>query len=762
MSETSPSLAGLNPAQFDAVCHSGGPLLVVAGAGSGKTRVLTHRIAHLLDEGMSPFEILAITFTNKAAKEMQERVAHLVGPTAKRMWVSTFHSACVRILRQDAHHLGFPSNFSIYDQADARRLTGYVIRDLGLDQKMVNPRRIHGIISSVKNDISSESTYRASAEELFKRAEDLFKRRVPVDYSNRRADDIYNIYKEYQTRLEVSNAMDFDDLLMRAVEVLNTEESVREYWQNRFAHVLVDEYQDTNSVQNELVLILAQHHREVTVVGDGDQSIYAFRGADLSNILEFERAFPDATTIVLDQNYRSTQTILTAANAVIANNMGRVPKDLWTDRDDGDKIVRYHATDEHDEARYVTHELTRLRRSEGLNWDQMALFYRTNSQSRVLEENLVRFGIPYQVVGGARFYDRREIKDAAAYLRAIVNPADEVSIKRVLNVPKRGVGASSVNKLNAWAKVNSRSFYEALQHYGEAGVTGPAARGIEEFLALASAIRELDAPPATIIEEALERSGYLEELREEHSIEAENRLENLSELIGMAQEYESVDEFLEQISLVTDTDAMDDNESLVTLMTLHAAKGLEFPVVFLTGMEDGLLPHIRTLGEPRELEEERRLAYVGVTRAMRKLYLTFAGCRMLNGATQYNPPSRFVEEIVNQIPRELIVDVDAEDGPRRSRSNGRSRVDGTHKRTFRRDRASRMDLSRFADRGPIPPTVFGPRLALKVGDGVRHKKWGDGVVVDMGGSREDPEATVNFAEVGQKVLLVSLAPLEKL
>nr|MCQ3815334.1 UvrD-helicase domain-containing protein [Acidimicrobiia bacterium] len=456
---------------------------------SGKTRVLTHRIAHLLDEGMSPFEILAITFTNKAAKEMQERVAHLVGPTAKRMWVSTFHSACARMLRQDAHHLGFPSNFSIYDQADARRLTGYVIRDLGLDQKKFTPRSRHRKISSLKNDNISADAYAASAEN---------------DFAKRTA----KIYSEYQTRLKACNAMDFDDLLFRAVELLNTEESVREYWQNRFAHVLVDEYQDTNSVQNELVLILAQHHRQVTVVGDGDQSIYAFRGADLSNILEFERAFPDATTVVLDQNYRSTQTILTAANAVIANNVGRVPKELWTDRDDGDKIVRYHAIDEHDEARYVTHELTRLRRSEGLSWDQMAVFYRTNSQSRVLEEHLVRLGIPYQVVGGARFYDRREIKDAVAYLRAIVNPVDEVSMRRVLNVPKRGVGASSVNKLNALANANYNSFYEACQFYVEAGVTGPAARGIEEFLALASAIRELDAPPATIIEEALERSGY--------------------------------------------------------------------------------------------------------------------------------------------------------------------------------------------------------------------------------------------------------------
>ncbi|MXW60226.1 MAG: ATP-dependent DNA helicase PcrA, partial [Acidimicrobiaceae bacterium] len=484
------------------------------------------------------------------------------------------------------------------------------------------------------------------------------------------------------------------------------------------------------------------------------------RGADLRNILEFEKAFPDATTIVLEQNYRSTQSILDAANAVIAQNMGRVPKDLWTDRGRGDKIVRYHADDEHDEARYVANELARLQANEGMRWDEMAVFYRTNSQSRVLEEQLVRVGIPYQLVGGARFYDRREIKDAVAYLRAIVNPTDEVSVKRVLNVPKRGVGDSSISKLDAWAASQGLSFSEALRDYRNAGVSGRATTGIEQFLQITADIRELDAGPATIIEEALERSGYLEELQATLGIEAEGRLENIMELLGMARDFETVDEFTEQISLVTDTDDMDDNESLVTLMTLHSAKGLEFPVVFLTGMEDGVLPHIRTLGEPRELEEERRLAYVGVTRAMQALHLTCAWSRMLNGMTQYNPPSRFFSEI----PNDLVTEIRGQ-GRRSnrfdrsypsSRRSGR-RIDEHRERIVDRvfESESSAATSPFASKGA-------ESLDLKVGDGVRHSKWGEGVIVDIGGSRDSPEATVNFANVGQKVLLLSLAPLEKL
>ena len=778
MPETSPLLEGLNPSQHDAVLHQGGPLLVVAGAGSGKTRVLTHRIAHMIDEGMSPFEILAITFTNKAAGEMKERVAGLVGPVAERMWVSTFHSACVRILRRDADRLGYPGRFSIYDQADARRLTGYVIRDLNIDPKRFTPRSVHSTISTAKNDNISASTYADGAENFF-------------------AKRVADIYLEYQRRLVAAAAMDFDDLLMRAVELFRTQPDVLQHWRDRFAHVLVDEYQDTNSVQNELVLMLAQQHRGVTVVGDGDQSIYAFRGADLRNILEFEKAFPDATTIVLEQNYRSTQSILDAANAVIAQNMGRVPKDLWTDRGQGEKIVRYHADDEHDEARYVAHELARLQAHEGMRWDEMAVFYRTNSQSRVLEEQLVRVGIPYQLVGGARFYDRREIKDAVAYLRAIVNPTDEVSVKRVLNVPKRGVGDSSIAKLDAWAGAHGESFSQALQNYRSAGVSGRATSGIGQFLKLTTEIRELDAGPATIIEEALERSGYLEELQAEYGIEAEGRLENITELLGVAREFETVDEFLEQISLVTDTDAMDDRESLVTLMTLHSAKGLEFPVVFLTGMEDGVLPHIRTLGEPRELEEERRLAYVGVTRAMQTLHLTCAWSRMLNGMTQYNPPSRFFSEI----PPDLVSEISGQrrsnrfdrSYPSGSRTFGGSRSDeqrggsrsgeqrggsrsGEQRGGSRSDRwggGSRLDehRERIVDRvlegdSPAAKSPFAPKgaesLGLKIGDGVRHSSWGEGVIVDMGGSRDSPEATVNFAGVGQKTLLLSLAPLEKL
>ncbi len=481
----SPLLDGLNPAQFDAVLHRGGPLLVVAGAGSGKTRVLTHRIAHLIEEGMSPFEILAITFTNKAAGEMKERVGGLVGPVAQKMWVSTFHSACVRILRRDVDRLGFPSRFSIYDQSDAIRLVGYVIRDLNLDPKRFPPRSVHGAISAAKNDNIDAVAYAERAEQIFERK-------------------ISDVYFEYQKRLLTSGAMDFDDLLMRTVELFRAQPDVLDHWRRRFGHVLVDEYQDTNPVQNDLVLMLSENHRQITVVGDSDQSIYRFRGADIRNILEFEDAFPDATVVVLEQNYRSTQSILDAANAVIAKNVGRKPKDLWTDQGAGEKIVRYHADDESDEAQYVANEIARLHDHEHMRFDEMAVFYRANSQSRVLEEFLLRVGIPYKVVGGTRFYDRREIKDAIAYLRAIVNPTDEVSVKRVINTPKRGVGDSSIGKLDAWASATGESFDQAVLRFDEAGVSGRAATGIEKFLTLTAEIRALDAGPATIIEEALE------------------------------------------------------------------------------------------------------------------------------------------------------------------------------------------------------------------------------------------------------------------
>ena len=733
-------LDGLNPAQYDAVVHEGGPLLVVAGAGSGKTRVLTHRIAHLIEQGLSPFEILAITFTNKAAGEMKHRVGVLIGPVAEKMWVSTFHSACVRILRRDVARLGFPARFSIYDQADAVRLTGYVIRDLNLDPKRFPPRSIHAAISTAKNENVGSEQFAAEAEHIFQRK-------------------IAEVYTEYQRRLLSAGAMDFDDLLMRTSELFRTQPDVLDHWRRRFGHVLVDEYQDTNPVQNDLVLMLSEEHRQVTVVGDSDQSVYSFRGADIRNILEFEEAFPDASVIVLEQNYRSSQSILDAANAVISKNVGRKPKDLWTDEGPGEKIVRYHADDESDEAQFVANELAKLHDHDHMRWGEMAVFYRTNSMSRVIEEFLVRVGIPYRVVGGTRFYDRREVKDAVGYLRAVINPTDEVSVKRVLNTPKRGVGDSSVGKLDAWATANGESFDQALIRFDEAGVGGRAATGIEKFLVLTTEIRKLDAGPATIIEEALERSGYLEELQIERSVESEGRLENLSELVGMAREYETVDEFLEQISLVADTDDLDDEESSVTLMTLHGAKGLEFPVVFLVGMEDGVFPHIRSLGEPAELEEERRLAYVGITRAMKKLHLTSAWSRMMHGTTQYNPPSRFLDEI----PSELIEEIGGSRMLRGRRDRGDRDTSG---RTFGGGRQSSENRDHMVEQALAatngPPQSGAEALGLRVGDDVRHSQWGEGVIIDIEGAGDKAEASVHFPSIGEKRLLLSWAPLEKI
>jgi DNA helicase-2/ATP-dependent DNA helicase PcrA len=749
-------LSGLNPVQSDAVTHADGPLLVVAGAGSGKTRVLTHRIAHLIrDQGVSPFEILAITFTNKAADEMKSRVAALVGPVAEKMWVSTFHSACVRILRRDADKLGFPRNFTIYDQADANRLTGYVIRDLGLDTKRFPSRSVHASISAAKND-------GLDAEAYAQRAGNLFERKIA------------EVFTEYQSRLLRAGSMDFDDLLGQALRLLREHPDVLQHYQRRFKHILVDEYQDTNRVQNELVLLLAADHRNVAVVGDQDQSIYAFRGADMRNIVEFEDAFPDTTVVLLEQNYRSTQTILDAANAVIANNVGRKPKELWTDHGTGDPIVRYHADDEVDEAQWITREIARLHdRDEvqgpdggDLRWGDVAVFYRTNAQSRVLEEQLMRADIPYKVVGGTRFYDRKEVKDAIAYLRAVVNPVDEVSIKRVLNEPKRGVGATSVGRLDAYATARNLSFIDALRRADDAGVGGSAIRGIQAFLTLLDDVSDLAAAgPGPLLEQLLERSGYLDQLEAERTIEAEGRLENLAELVGAASEAETVAEFLEQISLVADTDDLDDDTTSVVLMTLHSAKGLEFPVVFLIGLEDGVFPHLRSLTEPDQLEEERRLAYVGITRARRRLYLTHAWSRTLFGGTQYNPPSRFLDEI----PSDLVRDVE---GHRRASRGGRT-YGGGGWRSDRAggsgsgDRAVRVAAGRdriveraLESRRPTRSGAEG--LGLKIGDDVRHNSFGEGVIIDLSGSGDKTEALVRFRDVGEKRLLLSWAPLERI
>ncbi len=1104
----SPLIDGLNPVQAEAVIHTEGPLLVVAGAGSGKTRVLTHRIAYLIEQGVSPFEILAITFTNKAAQEMKERVGALIGPVAEKMWVSTFHAACVRILRRDGHRLGYPSSFTIYDQADAQRLTGYVIRDLNLDAKRFPPRQVHAMISAAKNDDVGPQAYAERAQVIFERK-------------------VADVYVEYQSRLRKAGAMDFDDLLRNAVELFRTHPEALDHYRRRFQHVLVDEYQDTNRVQNEFVLQLAGGHHNICVVGDSDQcllpgtlvrtpsgdrpieeiavgdevlgaaagaalvparvsavmpgryqgrvyrvragsqevvgtphhvvlaqptldpghhvvylmeradrgyrvgrttsvrqrssggpdlgprvrmnqehgdrawilgvyatledaawweswfaaqyglptacfhavgrelamreealerlfnaidtrsrakelledldlhpdfphlvpqngarrqtlnltmfsdprsgsvghhriqwssnradvadllrdagfsvragrkggfrvetlrrdyrealelaramahagglrirrraniagsvwdflplshlrpgmqvllagadgelvatrvdsveiahhdgpvhdlevtpthtyvagnvvvhnSIYRFRGADIRNILEFEEAFPDATVVVLEQNYRSTQTILDAANAVIGNNLGRKPKELWTDEGDGHAIIRYHADDEADEGQWVVHEMSKLHDSGDYRWGDIAVFYRTNAQSRVVEEHLLRSGIPYKVIGGTRFYDRREVKDALAYVKAVVNPADEVAVKRVLNQPKRGIGESTVARLDGWAAGHGFTFMEALRRAPEAGVTGRAVKGIESFLAIVDAAAEKVADgPGPLLEALLDRSGYVAELQEEHTVEAEGRLENLAELIGSAREIESVDDFLEQVGLVADADAVPDDDSQVLLMTLHSAKGLEFPAVFLVGLEDGIFPHLRSLGEPHELEEERRLAYVGLTRARERLYLSHAWSRTIYGSTQYNPPSRFLDEI----PQRLVESIE---GARRTSRSGswadsagttssvsswgdrpnRSSGISSERRQANRDRIVEQALSAgraAGSSGAAAPATHG----FKVGDDISHGKWGEGVVMDLRGSGDKTEITINFPTVGQKVLLLAWAPLKK-
>lgn len=751
-------LAGLNPNQRDGVLHESGPLLIVAGAGSGKTRVLTSRIGYLIAvRNVSPFEILAITFTNKAADEMRQRVAKLVGPVAEKMWVSTFHSACVRILRRDAHRLGYGPSFTIYDQADAVRLVQYVLRDLNVDPKKFPPRSVHAVISAAKNDLVGVSEYQS-------RASNIYERRIG------------EIYAEYQRRLVVASAMDFDDLLLQTVNVLQSEPEVLEHYQRRFKHVLVDEYQDTNRAQNEIVLLLAKHHRNVTVVGDSDQSIYRFRGADIRNILEFETAFPDTTIVVLDQNYRSTQNILDAANAVIANNESRKPKQLWSESGAGFPITRYHAEDERDESSWIAREMSRLHQTDNTRWGDMAVFYRTNSSSRVIEEQLVRVGIPYKVVGGTKFYDRREIKDVLAYVRVLTNPSDEVSIKRIVNVPKRGVGDTSIGRIDAWGRSHGRSFGEALPHAEEAGLSGKALGGVRSFLSLMDELRLVEGGPSAVLQAVLDKTGYAADLETENTIESAGRLENLSELVGQAKDFVTLEEFLETVSLVADADEVTDDDSQVVLMTLHTAKGLEFPVVFVVGLEDGVFPHIRSLGEPQELEEERRLAYVGITRARQRLYLTHAWCRSLFGSTQYNPVSRFV----NEIPQELISNVGE---PRRSSQgpgwsnasfgsgsgrswSGRSREadDGIPTgRTFGggRHREDVVDAAlRSASSAPVS-TTGAETLGLGVGDDIMHARYGEGTIVELMGSGDKTEAVVRFSSVGEKRFLLAFTPLKR-
>lgn len=742
---TSDLTEGLNRAQKAAVEHHGGPLLIVAGAGSGKTSVLTRRIAYMIQTGaVKPFSLLAITFTNKAANEMKQRLSALIGGIANDMWVSTFHSACVKILRRDAERIGYKSGFTIYDQSDAVRLTTLILKDLNLDTKKFPPKTIHGAISAAKNSMIDPARYSANADGIFERK-------------------IAEVYTEYAKRLRAANAMDFDDLLLETVHLFRNCPDVLERYQEKFQCILVDEYQDTNKVQNAMVLLLGAAHHNVTVVGDQDQSIYAFRMADMQNIVDFEKAFPNTEVVILEQNYRSTQRILDAANAVISNNTGRKPKKLFTQTSGGELIERYCASDEHDEARFIVGELNRLHEHEAYRWAEMAIFYRANSQSRTIEEQLARAGVPYKVVGGTKFYDRREIKDLLAYLRVLLNPSDEVSLRRVINVPKRGIGDSSLAKIEAWSLSRGMSFADGLRHAAEAGVSGKALTGIRAFLALIDELwptepidgKQLDRPkPGDILIKLLERSRYTEELEAAYSIENQGRLENIAELVNNAREFEMLESFLEAVSLVSDSDELDGDASEVVLMTLHTAKGLEFPVVFVVGMEDGIFPHARTLDQPHEIEEERRLAYVGITRARERLYLTHAYSRTLWGDSQYNPPSRFLNEIPAQLMRER------EGGFRRSSySPSENRTNVVRSMLF--DNTKRFGRSSFDTRSDMNEKKKVASLSLKVGDDIVHTKWGEGVVLQVMGDGADMEAITRFPSVGEKRLLVAMAPIKK-
>lgn len=738
----------LNPDQQEAVYHPGGPLLVVAGAGSGKTRVLTQRIAWLISQGTSPMAILAITFTNKAAEEMRHRVADLVGPTARSMWVTTFHKACVRMLRQHAELIGYPKQFTIYDSQDSKRLIGYVIRDMGLDVKKFPANAAQSRISLWKNELITSVVAFDTAEHISAR---------------RNAE----IYREYQARLIRAGAMDFDDLLVNVVHLFEAHSEVLRQYQERFQHILIDEYQDTNQAQNRIVLMLGALHHNVCVVGDSDQSIYKFRGADLRNIDQFESAFGEATVVVLAQNYRSTQTILTAANAVISQNVGRRPKDLWTSAGDGERIVRYFAENEYDEAAWVSSTAQDIHTKEKRAWGDIAVMYRTNAQSRAIEESMMRSGIPYKVVGGTKFYERREVKDAIAYLKAGANPLDEISIKRVLNVPKRGIGDTSIGKIDLFASANGISFIDAMRRASEAGVSGGAIKGIALFVTLVDEMNAALADgPSALLEVAMNNSGYITELEQEATVEAAGRLENISELIGSAAEFTQVEEFLEQVALVADTDDLD-AENHIVLMTLHSAKGLEYPVVFLVGCEEGIFPHNRALLDPAELEEERRLAYVGLTRARERLLVSHAWQRMLFGQSQYNPPSRFLAEVPAELfDRQGNVDSGSDHG----RVFGRTSTDWNdaelpaYKRRNDDDDSFGRSYGRRAERAvrPAEPRNTDHLVDLKPGDDVMHSVFGEGVVIEIKGTGDKTEVTVRFREKGTKHLALAWAPLTKL
>ena len=767
-------LEGLNPEQRAAVLHTGPPLLILAGAGSGKTRVLTHRIAHQLATGqVRPSEVLAITFTNKAAAEMRERVAALVGPAARSMWVSTFHSACVRILRKEAKTLGLKTSFSIYDSADSQRLITLVSRELDLDVKKFPAKVLASKISHLKDELVAPETFAAR-----------------VGDSGGFDEVLAAVYTRYQDRLRRADALDFDDLIVTTVNLLQAFPAVAEHYRRRFRLILVDEYQDTNHAQYTLVRELTgaagaapERRAELTVVGDADQSIYAFRGATIRNIEEFEADYPDARVILLEQNYRSTQTILSAANAVISRNPGRKPKRLWTDAGAGPKIIGYVGDDEHGEARFIAEEIDRLGDAEGVRPGDVAVFYRTNAQSRALEEVLIRVGLPYRVVGGTRFYERREIRDAIAYLRAVVNPDDDVSVRRILNVPKRGLGERSEEMLAAFAARERISFGAALDRVEEApGLGTRAVTGLRAFADLMTRLQKLaaTAPPAEVLGAVLDRTGYLAELRTSEDPQDQSRVENLAELHAVATEFATAEpegdvaDFLERVALVADSDQIpsaDPGEEgepapdtgVITLMTLHTAKGLEFPVVFVTGWEDGTFPHVRSMHDESELAEERRLAYVGLTRARKRLYLSRAAVRTAWGAPNEFPASRFLDDV----PEELVEWRRSEYATQAIRRSGWGSGSGSGwgsgARAPRRESPSPAPLPRTgATFGSATPRPAGDVPSLEIGDRVTHDSYGLGRVVEVEGVGQNAVAKIDFGSGGVKRLLLRYSPVTKL
>ena len=724
-------LTGLNKEQQQAVQHTEGPLLILAGAGSGKTKVLTVRIAHLLAQGVNPYEILAITFTNKAAKEMKSRVEGLVGDVATRIWLSTFHSFCAKFLRFELDNfLGYNSNFTIYDTSDSQAVIKAALKALNLDDKYYPVGAMIGAISDAKNKLLFASDFR-------KQARDFYQQKVA------------DVYEYYERELRKNNALDFDDLLLVAVKLLQSNEAVLDKYSKRFRYVMIDEYQDTNHAQYLLAKLLASHWKNIAVVGDADQSIYAWRGADIQNILDFEKDYPNCTSIKLEQNYRSTKIILDAANAVIENNEGRPKKNLWTDKTEGAKIQHFTAQSEHEEAAFIGDTIAKKHDIHGVPYGDMAILYRTNAQSRVLEEALIKRALPYTMVGGTKFYDRKEIKDVLAYLRVLYNPFDDLSLLRIINVPKRSIGATTVAKLQDYARANGTSLFMTLtQLHLVDTIKGKTKEKLEEFgILIFTLVAEMeDKTVLDILESILDRTGYLAQLEESTDPQDQARAENIGELLSVAKDFQdtnptgTVEDFLEQVALVNDVDSFEQEESKVTLMTLHAAKGLEFPIVFLGGLEEGLFPHSRTLMNPEEIEEERRLAYVGITRAEKELYISNATTRTVFGRTSSYLPSRFIDEI----PEELV------DGLRAKR-----KVPDDIKRHV----PQHMSVT---SRPVTKPIVRNEVIAdWNIGDTAIHSKWGNGKVINVAGEGAGMKLTIEFPTQGVRVVMAKFAPVKK-